>query len=84
MTLFAEIEGIDGVKVPMHGKLVVAMKRPSANSCSTSALRVANMLRPKGRGIVVASDLSNDLCLAIEPLKPAVYARLMKHTWNSK
>ncbi|HET6895242.1 MAG TPA: endonuclease NucS domain-containing protein [Candidatus Baltobacteraceae bacterium] len=100
MKLFTEIEGIDGVEVPMGGNrsadlvtvdaggnLVVVELKVSRGHEKT----VGQLLRYVGftareyakgrkvRGIIVASELSSDLCLAVEPLRPALDVRLMKY-----
>lgn len=101
MILFAEIEGIDGVEVPMGGSraadilavdpagnLVVIELKVSRGHEKT----VGQLLRYIGfakreyakgrkvRGIIVASEISNDLRLAVEPLQDALDVRLMKYT----
>jgi len=101
MRLFTEIEGIDGVEVPMggnraadlllidgSGSLVVVELKVSRGHEKT----VGQLLRYIGfakreyakgrkvRGVIVASEISNDLRLAVEPLKDALDVRLMRYT----
>lgn len=100
MVLFSEIEGIDGVEVPMGGSraadiltvdaagnLVVVELKVSRGHEKTvgQLLRYIGFVQReyakgrKVRGIIVASEFSNDLRLAIEPLKDALDVRLMKY-----
>jgi RecB family endonuclease NucS len=100
MRLFTEVEGIDGVEVPMGGSRAAdILAVDSAGDLVVVELKVSRghertvgqLLRYIGftkreyakgrnvRGIIVASEISHDLRLAVEPLKDALDVRLMKY-----